>query len=83
MKKRNAQTTLLVLLVCASIASAVYLNIVSADNAATSNLPVLEMPNQEDFDLDQKSEKPLPDVDILKKVLKLTGKAVQTTLLEN
>ncbi|MEM9849568.1 MAG: hypothetical protein AAF847_16895 [Bacteroidota bacterium] len=71
MKNRNTRSTLLVLLVCASISSAVYLNIVSTDEEETS-LPSIELPAQESFE-DQDSRS-LPDVDLLKKVLGVSNK---------
>jgi len=74
MKKRNTRSTLLVLLVCASISSAVYLNIISS-NGQENNLPTLEMPMEENFDIEEQAEKPLPDVDLLKRALQV-GKRV-------
>ena len=73
MKKRNTRSTLLVLLVCASISSAVYLSIVSSD-VDTANLPEIEVPSTEDFE--EQERKSLPDVDLLKKVLGATNKAL-------
>ncbi|MEM8527653.1 MAG: hypothetical protein AAGG68_23630 [Bacteroidota bacterium] len=79
MKKRNTRSTLLVLLVCASISSAVYLNIISS-SGSQGNLPALEIPMEEEFDLDEQAEKPLPDVDLLKRILR-TGERVLTSKL--
>ena len=73
MKKRNTRSTLLVLLVCASISSAVYLSIVSSD-VDTANLPEIEMPSTEDFE--EQDNKSLPDIDLLKKVLSATNKVL-------
>ncbi|MEN0049932.1 MAG: hypothetical protein AAF806_22915, partial [Bacteroidota bacterium] len=79
MKKRNTRSTLLVFLVCASISSAVYLNIVSS-NDSKENLPGLEMQVEDDFGIEEQAEKPLPDVNLLKKVLR-TGEKVLTSKL--
>lgn len=77
MKKRNTRSTLLVFLVCASISSAVYLNIISS-NESGENLPTLEMQMEENFDVEEQAEKPLPDVDLLKRVLR-TGERILTS----
>ena len=76
MKKRNTRSTLLVFLVCASISSAVYLNIISSNER--ESVPTLEMQLEENFDVEEQAEKPLPDVDLLKRVLR-TGERVLTS----
>ncbi|MEL6943507.1 MAG: hypothetical protein AAFO82_12625 [Bacteroidota bacterium] len=77
MKKRNTHSTLLALLVFASISSAVYLNVISSNER---NLPSLEMQMEEDFNMEERAEKPLPDVDLLKKILR-KGERVLTSML--
>lgn len=71
MKKKNTRTTLFVLLVCASISSAVYLSLVSAPTTNTDVLPSIELEEE----VSKTQERPLPDVDLLKKVLSVTEKA--------
>ncbi|MEM9888789.1 MAG: hypothetical protein AAF849_23035 [Bacteroidota bacterium] len=75
MKKRNTRSTLLVLLVCASISSAVYLSLVSSETDNTQP-PNVEMPVEE---FDEKGNKSLPDVNLLKKVLGIGHKILSTT----
>lgn len=73
MKKKNTRSTLLVLLICASISSAVYLSLISSADSSTIALPEIELEEE----VTKNKNRSLPDVDLLKKVLKVSEKAVQ------
>lgn len=72
MKKRNTRSTLFVLLICASISSAVYLSLIAPD-ISESDLPTIELQEE----ITNTKERPLPDVDLLKKVLKVSERAMR------
>jgi hypothetical protein len=71
MKKKNTRSTLIVLLICASISSAVYLSLVSTPTSNSVALPGVELEEE----VTKNKNRSLPDVDLLKKVLKVSGKA--------
>ncbi|MEM1327927.1 MAG: hypothetical protein AAGI23_18355 [Bacteroidota bacterium] len=68
MKKKNTRSTLLVLLICASISSAVYLSLVSTSASSSDALPKIELEEE----ANKNKNRSLPDVDLLKKALKVT-----------